>query len=87
MEPFTGLDGTAVPIGMPNIDTNQIIPARFLWRKRRDGWGHLLFHDLRFNDFGAPKPEFVLNQDPYRNACIIVADRNFGCGSSREHAV
>jgi 3-isopropylmalate/(R)-2-methylmalate dehydratase small subunit len=87
MEPFLLLDATAVPIGVPNIDTDQIIPARFLWRKRRDGFGHLLFHDLRFNDAGAPKPDFVLNRDSYRDARIVVADRNFGCGSSREHAV
>jgi 3-isopropylmalate/(R)-2-methylmalate dehydratase small subunit len=76
-----------VPIGVPNIDTDQIIPARFLWRKRRDGFGHLLFRDLRFNDSGAPKPDFVLNREVYRDARIVVADRNFGCGSSREHAV
>jgi 3-isopropylmalate/(R)-2-methylmalate dehydratase small subunit len=87
MEPFLRLDATAVPIGIPNVDTDQIIPARFLWRKRRDGFGHLLFHDLRFNDAGAPKPDFVLNRDAYRDARIVVADRNFGCGSSREHAV
>jgi 3-isopropylmalate/(R)-2-methylmalate dehydratase small subunit len=87
MEPFRCLDAIAAPIGVPNIDTDQIIPARFLWRKRRDGFGHLLFHDLRFNDGGAPKPDFVLNQDAYRDARILVADRNFGCGSSREHAV
>jgi 3-isopropylmalate/(R)-2-methylmalate dehydratase small subunit len=87
MEPFLRLDAAAVPIGVPNIDTDQIIPARFLWRKRRDGFGHLLFHDLRFNDGGAPKPDFVLNRDGYRDARIVVADRNFGCGSSREHAV
>jgi 3-isopropylmalate/(R)-2-methylmalate dehydratase small subunit len=87
MEPFLRLDAAAVPIGVPNIDTDQIIPARFLWRKRRDGWGHLLFHDLRFNEAGAPKPDFVLNRDAWRDARIVVADRNFGCGSSREHAV
>jgi 3-isopropylmalate/(R)-2-methylmalate dehydratase small subunit len=87
MAPFLRLDAIAVPIGVPNIDTDQIIPARFLWRKRRDGFGHLLFHDLRFNDGGAPKPDFVLNRDAYREARIVVADRNFGCGSSREHAV
>jgi 3-isopropylmalate/(R)-2-methylmalate dehydratase small subunit len=87
MEPFLRLDAVAVPIGVPNIDTDQIIPARFLWRKRRDGFGHLLFHDLRFSDGGAPKPDFVLNRDVYREARIVVAERNFGCGSSREHAV
>jgi 3-isopropylmalate/(R)-2-methylmalate dehydratase small subunit len=87
MEPFARLDAVAVPIGVPNIDTDQITPARFLWRKRGDGWGHLLFHDLRFSDAGAAKPEFVLNLDAYRDAGIVVADRNFGCGSSRETAV
>jgi 3-isopropylmalate/(R)-2-methylmalate dehydratase small subunit len=87
MEPFIRLEATAVPLSVPNVDTDQIIPARFLWRKRGDGWGHLLFHDLRFNDAGAPKLDFVLNRDDYRGARILVADRNFGCGSSREHAV
>jgi 3-isopropylmalate/(R)-2-methylmalate dehydratase small subunit len=87
MEPFRRLDAAAVPLGVANIDTDQIIPARFLWRKRRDGFGHLLFHDLRFNDSGLPNPDFVLNREVYRDARIVVADRNFGCGSSREHAV
>jgi 3-isopropylmalate/(R)-2-methylmalate dehydratase small subunit len=87
MEAFRCLDAVAVPLGVANIDTDQIIPARFLWRKRRDGFAHLLFHDLRFNDGGAPKPDFVLNREVYRDARILVADRNFGCGSSREHAV
>jgi 3-isopropylmalate/(R)-2-methylmalate dehydratase small subunit len=85
MEPFVRLDAAAVPVGMQNVDTDQIVPARFLWRKRADGWGHLLFHDLRFDDAGAPKPEFVLHR--YADSRIVVADRNFGCGSSREHAV
>jgi 3-isopropylmalate/(R)-2-methylmalate dehydratase small subunit len=87
MEPFKPLNAIAAPLAMPNIDTDQIIPARFIWRKRRDGWGHLLFHDLRFNDDGTPKPQFVLNRPEYAGARILVADRNFGCGSSREHAV
>ena len=87
MEPFQRLDAVAAPFGVPNVDTDQIIPARFLWRKRRDGWGHLLFHDLRFDDSGAPKPDFVLNQPAYREARILVADHNFACGSSRETAV
>jgi 3-isopropylmalate/(R)-2-methylmalate dehydratase small subunit len=87
MESFTRLEATAIPLSVPNVDTDQIIPARFLWRKRSDGWGHLLFHDLRFDDAGAPKQEFVLNRDDHRGARILVADRNFGCGSSREHAV
>jgi 3-isopropylmalate/(R)-2-methylmalate dehydratase small subunit len=87
MEPFKTVDAVALPVSMPNVDTDQIIPARFLWRKRKDGWSHLLFNDLRFNDDGSEKPQFVLNQLPYREARIVVADRNFGCGSSREHAV
>src|SRR5262249_30284431 len=87
MEPFRRLDAVAAPIGVPNVDTDQIIPARFLWRKRRDGFGLLLFHDWRFTDSGAPQPDFVLNRVAYQDARIVVADRNFGCGSSREHAV
>jgi 3-isopropylmalate/(R)-2-methylmalate dehydratase small subunit len=87
MEPFTPLSAIAAPLPVPNVDTDQIIPARFLWRKRGDGWGHLLFHDLRFNDDGSAKPQFVLNRPEFREARIIVAERNFGCGSSRETAV
>jgi 3-isopropylmalate/(R)-2-methylmalate dehydratase small subunit len=87
MEPFKALHAVAAPLPVPNIDTDQIIPARFLWRKRGDGWGHLLFHDLRFDDAGSPRPQFVLNRPEFAAARILVADRNFGCGSSREHAV
>jgi len=87
MEPFQRLDDVAMPMGTPNVDTDQIIPARFLWRGRKDGWGQLLFNDLRFNDDGSEKPQFVLNRAEYRPARILVGDRNFGCGSSREHAV
>jgi 3-isopropylmalate/(R)-2-methylmalate dehydratase small subunit len=87
MEPFKHLDAIAAPMEAPNVDTDQIIPARFLYRKRKEGWAHLLFHDLRFNDDGSPKPGFLLNTPPYGEARILVADRNFACGSSREHAV
>ncbi len=87
MDPFKPLNVVAAPMPVPNIDTDQIIPARFLWRKRGDGWGHLLFNDLRFNDDGSVRPQFVLNKPEFRDARILVADRNFGCGSSREHAV
>jgi 3-isopropylmalate/(R)-2-methylmalate dehydratase small subunit len=87
MEPFKPLDAVAAPLAVANVDTDQIIPARFLWRKRGDGWGHLLFHDLRLDDAGLPRPQFVLNHPQYRAARILVADHNFACGSSREHAV
>ena len=87
MEPFRRLDAVALPMGTPNVDTDQIIPARFLWRKRSDGWGELLFNDLRLNDDGSEKPQFLLNWPQYRGARVLVGDRNFGCGSSREHAV
>ena len=87
MEPFVRLDAVALPMPVPNVDTDQIIPARFLRKSRKDGFGQYLFHDLRFDDAGREKPDFVLNQAPYRNARVLVADRNFGCGSSREHAV
>ena len=87
METFKPLQAVAAPLAVSNIDTDQIIPARFLWRKRSEGWGHLLFNDLRFNDDGSPRAHFVLTRPEYRDAQILVADRNFGCGSSREHAV
>jgi 3-isopropylmalate/(R)-2-methylmalate dehydratase small subunit len=87
MEPFKRLDAVAMPMGTPNVDTDQIIPARFLWRKRSDDWSDLLFNDLRFNDDGSEKPQFIMNQPPYRESKVLVGDRNFGCGSSREHAV
>ena len=84
---FDRLDATAAALDAPNVDTDQIIPARFLWRPRADGYGQLLFNDLRTDEHGAPKPGFVLNRPEASNAKILVADRNFGCGSSREHAV
>jgi 3-isopropylmalate/(R)-2-methylmalate dehydratase small subunit len=87
MEPFTRLEAIAVPMPVPNVDTDQIIPARFLRKPRKAGYGQYLFHDLRFDDDGREQPGFVLNQAPYRGARILVADTNFGCGSSREHAV
>jgi 3-isopropylmalate/(R)-2-methylmalate dehydratase small subunit len=87
MEKFARVDAVAVPLDRPNVDTDQIIPARFLWRKRADGYGQLLFNDLRTNEDGSVKPGFVLDQPEYVGAEVLVADRNFGCGSSREHAV
>ena len=87
MEPFARLDTVAAPMPVPNVDTDQIIPARFLKKSRKDGFGQYLFHDLRFDDTGRERAEFVLNQAAYRGARVLVAERNFGCGSSREHAV
>jgi 3-isopropylmalate/(R)-2-methylmalate dehydratase small subunit len=86
MQPFRQLDAVAMPLAMANVDTDQIVPARFLWRPRKDGYAKVLFHDLRYRD-GAPNPDFILNRGEYRAARILVADSNFGCGSSREHAV
>ena len=87
MEPFTRLTATAVPMDLPNIDTDRVIPARFLRKPREAGFGPLLFHDVRFDAAGAPRPEFVLNHPAYRGAQILVTAENFGCGSSREMAV
>jgi 3-isopropylmalate/(R)-2-methylmalate dehydratase small subunit len=87
MEKFTRIDAVALPLAQPNVDTDQIIPARFLWHKRSDGYGQWLFNDLRFNEDGSEKPGFILNQAAYAAASVLVAERNFGCGSSREHAV
>lgn len=87
MEPFTTLTGVAAPLDRPNVDTDQIAPARFLRRPRKDGYADVLFHDLRFSAPGEERPDFVLNRPAFRNARILVADRNFGGGSSREQAV
>jgi 3-isopropylmalate/(R)-2-methylmalate dehydratase small subunit len=86
VEPFSTLSGIAVPLDRPSVDTDQLMPARFMRRPRQGGFQDFLFHDLRFDDAGNEIPDFVLNQAPYRNACILVADRNFGGGSSREQA-
>jgi len=86
MEPFTTLTAIAAPMPMQNIDTDKIIPARFLKTIKRSGLGVHLFNPLRFDQDGNEKPDFVLNQEPYRRAQIIIALENFGCGSSREHA-
>ena len=87
MEPFARLDAIAAPMPVANVDTDQIIPARFLRKPRKAGYGQYLFNDLRFDDSGKERPEFVLNRPAYRQARILIADKNFGCGSSREHAV
>ena len=87
MEPFTKATGVVVPMDRVNVDTDSIVPARFLKRIERDGWGELLFFDWRFLPDGSPNPDFELNQPGYEGATILVAGRNFGSGSSREHAV
>jgi 3-isopropylmalate/(R)-2-methylmalate dehydratase small subunit len=85
---FTRHTGVAAPIDLPNVDTDRVIPARFLRKPQgSDGYNRYLFHDVRFTPDGAERPEFVLNQPPYRAATILVAADNFGCGSSREAAV
>jgi 3-isopropylmalate/(R)-2-methylmalate dehydratase small subunit len=84
-EKFTTLKSPAVPLPIENIDTDQIIPARFLKATTRDGFGDNLFRDWRFNADDTPKADFVLNDKTYAGK-ILVAGKNFGCGSSREHA-
>ena len=86
MKAFTRLDGLAAPLGLANIDTDQIIPKQFLKTVDREGLARGLFYDFRFDEQGAPKDGFVLNDPAYRNAQILIAGDNFGCGSSREHA-
>jgi 3-isopropylmalate/(R)-2-methylmalate dehydratase small subunit len=87
MEKFTRLTATACPIDMVNLNTDQLLPARYLKLPRSAGLGQHLFHDLRRDAEGHQRPEFPLNRAPWRNAQIIVGGRNFGCGSSREAAV
>jgi 3-isopropylmalate/(R)-2-methylmalate dehydratase small subunit len=87
MDKFISLTGPACPIDLSNLNTDQILPARFLKWTRAMGIGKVLFHDLRFDVEGKEKPNFPLNKPAWRNAKIIVGARNFGCGSSREAAV
>ena len=86
MDKFTTLTGVAAPLRMINIDTDRIIPKQFLKTIKRTGLGEFLFNDLRYNPDGSEVEEFVLNRPAYRDAQIMIAGRNFGCGSSREHA-
>jgi 3-isopropylmalate/(R)-2-methylmalate dehydratase small subunit len=86
MEKFTSLTGVAAPLPMVNVDTDMIIPARFLKSIKRDGFGPSLFYTLRYDEQGKERPDFILNQPAYRKASILVTGTNFGCGSSREHA-
>ena len=86
MEPFVNLTGVVAPIDRVNVDTDQIIPAVYLKRIERTGYGEFLFTPWRYREDGSPNPDFVLNQPAYAASRIIVSGRNFGSGSSREHA-
>ena len=86
MEPFVTHTGIVAPLDRVNVDTDQIIPKQFLKRVERTGFGQFLFFDWRFHEDGSPNPDFVLNRPGYAGASVLVAGRNFGSGSSREHA-
>ena len=86
MDKFTTLTGVAAPMPMINVDTDMIIPKQYLKTIKRTGLGTALFSEMRYDDDGNERPDFVLNQPAYREAKILVAGENFGCGSSREHA-
>jgi 3-isopropylmalate/(R)-2-methylmalate dehydratase small subunit len=86
MQPFTVLSGVAAPLRVVNVDTDMIIPKQYLKTIHRTGLGKGLFSEKRYNEDGAENPDFVLNKPAYRNAKVLVAGDNFGCGSSREHA-
>ena len=86
MDKFKNIRGIAAPFNFINVDTDKIIPKQFLKTIKRTGLGKHLFDEMRFNDDGSEKEEFVLNKEPYRKSNILVAGDNFGCGSSREHA-
>ncbi len=86
MDKFTKLTAVAAPLPMQNVDTDKVIPARFLKTIKRTGLGVHLFDPLRYDGAGKERPDFILNREPYRHAQILIAHENFGCGSSREHA-
>ena len=86
MQAFTKLDAKIAPLALANIDTDQIIPKQFLKTVEREGLAKGLFYDLRFDDNGVARPDFVLNRPEYQGVGVLVTGDNFGCGSSREHA-
>jgi 3-isopropylmalate/(R)-2-methylmalate dehydratase small subunit len=86
MQPFRAHTGIAAPLDRANVDTDQIIPKQFLKRVERTGFGQFLFYDWRFHPDGSENAGFVLNEPRYRGASVLIAGKNFGCGSSREHA-
>src|SRR5438046_2261061 len=87
MEPVARVSGRMAPLDRADVDTDQIIPKQFLKRIERTGYGDFLFYDWRFEREGTPNPVFILNAEQYAGATILIAGKNFGCGSSREHAV
>ncbi|MDR1936704.1 MAG: 3-isopropylmalate dehydratase small subunit [Candidatus Accumulibacter sp.] len=87
MKAFQAIDAPAAPIAQPDFDTDQIIPSRYLQKLRDNDFGAFLFRDLRFRKDGTENPDFVINKPAYRQSRVLVAERNFACGSSREHAV
>ncbi len=86
MDKFTVLTGVAAPLPMVNVDTDMIMPKQFLKTIKRTGLGKAAFFDMRYDENEAERPEFILNQDPFRSSKIMISGKNFGCGSSREHA-
>jgi 3-isopropylmalate/(R)-2-methylmalate dehydratase small subunit len=86
MKKFSLLKGIAAPMPLVNVDTDMIMPKQFLKTIKRTGLGKSVFYDMRYDDTGAERADFVLNKEPYRHASILIAGANFGCGSSREHA-
>jgi 3-isopropylmalate/(R)-2-methylmalate dehydratase small subunit len=87
MHPFKTFSGLVVPLDRDNVDTDQIVPKQFLKLIERKGFGNYLFFNWRFDEKGEPRPDFILNEPKYKKASILVSRANFGCGSSREHAV
>ena len=87
MEPFTKINSIVTPLDKVNVDTDQIVPKQFLKLVQKSGFGKFLFYNWRFNENEDPNPDFVLNDPNYENSQVLVAGDNFGCGSSREHAV
>ncbi len=86
MQPMRTHHGQVIPLDRANVDTDQIIPKQFLKRIERTGYGPFLFNDWRYDSAGNPRPDFILNREPYNHGSILLAGKNFGCGSSREHA-